>query len=105
MRSHFVSALATIEITGTRKADRVRDWVKFRREAIAEGQSAAMKRVVIVPTKDPARAAALVATLRRGGIEVRRASDPFSSTRAHSYADDGVGAKRFEAGAYVGDLG
>ena len=101
---HFVSAMATVEITGTRKADRVRDWVKFRREAIAEGQTGALKRVVLVPTKDPARAAALVATLRRGGIEVRRTSDAFSSARAHSYADDGVSAKRFDAGTYVVDL-
>ena len=101
---HFVSAMATIEITGARKADRVRDWVKFRREAITEGQTGTMKRVVLVPTKDPARAAALAATLRRGGIEVRRATDAFSATRAHSFADATVGARRFDAGAYVIDL-
>jgi hypothetical protein len=101
---HFVSAMATIEATAARRAERVRDWVKFRREAVDEGRTATMKRVVLVPTRDPARAAALAATLRRGGIEVRRTTEAFSSTRAHSYADDGVGARRFEAGAYVIDL-
>jgi hypothetical protein len=101
---HYVSALATIETTASRRADRVRDWVKFRREAIDEGRTSLMKRVVLVPTRDPARAAALAATLRRTGIEVRRATEPFSAPRAHSYADDGVGARRFDAGSYVIDL-
>src|SRR5687768_7991791 len=101
---HFVSALATIEATAARRAERVRDWVKFRREAVEEGRTSTMKRVVIVPTRDPARAAALATTLRRGGIEVRRASEPFSSTRAHSYADESAGSRRFDAGAYVIDL-
>lgn len=101
---HFVSALATIETTASRRQERVRDWSKFRREAVEEGRTGQMKRVVLVPTKDPARAAALAATLRRGGIEVRRASEPFSSARAHAYSDDAIGSRRFEAGAYVIDL-
>jgi hypothetical protein len=81
---HFVSAMATIEATAARRLDRVRDWVKFRREAIEEGRTAAMKRVVLVPTRDPGRTAELVATLLRSGIEVRRASAPISSARARS---------------------
>jgi hypothetical protein len=101
---HFVSALATIEATAARRADRVADWVKFRREAVEEGRTRLMKRVVLVPTRDPGRAAALAATLRRTGIEVRRATEPFSAARAHAYADDAVSSKRFEAGAYVIDL-
>ncbi|MEX2155013.1 MAG: M14 family zinc carboxypeptidase [Gemmatimonadaceae bacterium] len=101
---HYVSALATIETTASRRLERVRDWSKFRREAVEEGRSGQMKRVVLVATKDPARAAALAATLRRGGIEVRRASEPFSSSRAHAYSDDAIGSRRFEAGAYVIDL-
>ncbi len=101
---HFVSAMATIEATAARKLERVRDWVKFRREAIDEGRTASMKRVVLVPTRDPARAAELVATLLRGGIEVRRAADAFTAPRAHAYYDDAVSSRRFDAGAYVVDL-
>ena len=101
---HYVSALATIQTTAEHKADRIRDWVKFRRDAVSEGQTMPMKRVVLVPAKDPARASALVATLLRSGIEVKRATDAFSSTRAHAYYDDAVTAKRFDAGAYVVDL-
>jgi hypothetical protein len=101
---HFVSAMATIEATAANKTQRVQDWVKFRREAIEEGRTATMKRVVLVPTKDPARAADLVATLLRGGIEVRRASEPFTAPRAHAYADDAVASRRFDAGTYVIEL-
>jgi hypothetical protein len=101
---HYVSALATIEATAARRAERVRDWAKFRRDAVEEGRTGRMKRVVLVPDKDPARAAALVSTLLRSGIEVRRATDAFSSARAHAYADDAVSARRFEPGAYVVDL-
>jgi hypothetical protein len=101
---HVVSAMATIEATGSRKAERVRDWVKFRREAIEEGRTTTFKKVVLVPTKDPARTADLVATLVRGGIEVRRLTEPYSAARAHAYADDAVSAKRFETGTFVVDL-
>ncbi|HYC49829.1 MAG TPA: M14 family zinc carboxypeptidase [Gemmatimonadaceae bacterium] len=100
---HFVSALATIEATAARRAERVRDWVKFRREAVDEGRTSRLKRVVLVPS-DPGLTLQLVATLLRSGIEVRRASESFSSTRAHAYADDAVAARRFEAGAFVIDL-
>jgi hypothetical protein len=101
---HVVSAMATIETTAARRAERIRDWVKFRREAIDEGRTATMKRIVLVPTRDPGRAAELVATLLRSGVEVRRTTEPLTSARAHAYADDAVGSRRFEAGSYVIDL-
>ena len=101
---HFVSALATIETTAARRAERVRGWLQFRREAVQEGRTRPMKRVVITAGKDPARAAALAATLVRSGIEVLRASEPFSSSRAHAYANDAVSSRRFDAGTYVVDL-
>lgn len=101
---HFVSALATIEATSANRVARIQDWVKFRREAVDEGRTAQMKRIVFVPTRDPARARELVATLLRAGIEVRRAGEPFTAPRAHAYYDDAVSSKRFEAGTYVVDL-
>ncbi len=101
---HFVSALATIEATSANRGERIRDWAKFRREAVEEGRTAQMKRIVLVPTRDPGRANELVATLLRAGIEVRRITEPYSALRAHSYADDGVSSRRFEAGTFVVEL-
>lgn len=101
---HFVTSIATIETTAQRSAERVRDWHGFRRAAVEAGRTGRMKRVVLVPGNDPARAAELAATLLRSGIEVRRASQAFSSARAHAYRDDSRGSRRFEAGVYVIDL-
>jgi hypothetical protein len=101
---HFVSAIATIETTGARRAERVRDWFAFREAAVNEGRTGRMRRVVFLAGRDPGRAAELAATLLRSGIEVRRASGGFSSARAHAYANDAVGPRQFEAGAYVVDL-
>ncbi len=101
---HFVTSMATIETTGERRAERVRDWHAFRQAAVNAGRTGEMKRVVLLPGKDPARAAELAATLMRSGIEVRLASEPFSSSRAHAYRDDSRSTRRFEAGAYVIDL-
>lgn len=101
---HFVTSMTTIETTAARRAERVADWHAFRRSAVDAGRTGEMKRVVFVPGNDPARAAELAATLLRSGIEVRRAGQPFSSARAHSYRDDSRSARRFEAGAFVVDL-
>ena len=101
---HYTTAIATIETTAANRAERVRDYLRFRQAAIANGRSQSMKRIVLVPGRDPGRAAELVATLVRGGIEVRRARGAFSSNSAHSFHDDGRSSRRFEAGAYVIDL-
>jgi len=101
---HYVAGMATIQGTASRKAERVRDYLRFRQNAIAEGRSGTMKRFVLVPGSDPGRAAELVSALLRAGIEVRRSSAAFTSARAHSFADDGVSSKRFDSGAYVIDL-
>ena len=102
---HFTTALTTIETTSGRHAERVRDYLAFRQSAIAAGRTGTMKRVVLVPGRDPGRAAELVATLLRSGIEVRRARGGFASPSAHAYADDSRGTHRFDAGAYVIDIG
>jgi hypothetical protein len=101
---HYVASLATIDATSAHAQERVRDYLAFRRRALTDGRSGPIRRVVISPTRDPARAAELVSALLRAGIEVRRASASFSSARAHAYADDAVSTRRFDAGAYVVDL-
>jgi hypothetical protein len=101
---HFVASLATIDASASHARERVRDYVAFRRRAVNDGLAGALRRVVVAPDHDPARAAELVGALLRSGIEVRRATAPFSIARAHGYGDDAVAARRFDAGAYVVDL-
>jgi hypothetical protein len=101
---HFTTALATVFTTAERSRERVRDYLAFRQRAIADARTDRLKRVVLLPGDDPARAAELVTALLRSGIEVRRTTAAFTSTRAHAYATDAVSTRRFDAGAYVVDM-
>lgn len=101
---HFVTAMATLEATGARHTERVRDYLAARRGAVEDGRSDRFRRVVFVPGTDPVRAAELAAALLRAGIEVQRTTSSFSAPRSHAYADDAVSTKQFDAGAYVVDL-
>ena len=101
---HFVASLATIEATASRSAERVRDFVGFRRRAVSDGGAGPLRRVIVSPARDPGRAAELVSALLRSGIEVRRASARFRAARAHAYADGAVATRGFDAGAFVVDL-
>lgn len=101
---HYVASLATIDATAAHARERVRDFAAFRRKAVSDGLSGPLRRVVVAPDPDPARAAELVGALLRSGIEVRRTTAPFSIARAHGYDDGAVSTRRFDAGAYVVDL-
>jgi hypothetical protein len=106
---HWVSAMATIEATAARAAERVADWAAYRRAAVDAGRAGPMRQVVVVPGADPQRAAELAAALVRAGVEVRRAGAAFASGRAHAYGagslpNEAAGPRRFAAGAYVVDL-
>ena len=106
---HWVAAMATIEATAPRAAERLTDYAAYRRAAVDAGRAGPMRQVVIVPGADPQRAAELAAALVRAGVEVRRADAQFSSGRAHAYGAGSLpnapaGARTFAAGAYVVDL-
>ncbi len=109
---HWTAAMATIEATAARAAERLTDYAAFRRRAVEQGRSGRMRYVVLVPGADPERAGDLAAALRRAGVEVRRAATAYTARRAHAYgagsvpeAPNAAGAeRRVEAGAYVVDL-
>lgn len=101
---HHVASLATIATTAAYSTERLTDWATYRRDAVASGRSARMRRIVWDGSEDPGRAAELAALLVRAGIEVRRADAEFASGRAHAYAGGRVSGRRFPAGSYVVDL-
>jgi hypothetical protein len=101
---HYVAAVSTFETSAARAREMVRDYAAFRQRAVADGRSGTMKRVVLLPGSDPARAAELAAALLRAGVEVTRTTATLASARAHSYGDDGARARTFPAGSYVVDL-
>ncbi len=102
---HFIASMTTLDTAAANHTARLSDYYQFKRTAIEEGRTGPMRRVVILPGRDPGRAAELVENLLRAGIEVGIARESFRSTSAHDYLTTGAGTTRqFAAGAYVVDL-
>jgi hypothetical protein len=103
---HFVAGLTALGVTARNKNERLKDYYEFRVNGMRDSANWKLKRVVITPDKDPVKAAELVELLQRSGIEVKTASTPFSSTRAHTYMEKDAPAttRNFPAGSYVVDL-
>ncbi len=88
---HHFNAAITTAVTAARNRERlVRDFVEFRRSAVAEGEKGPVRDYVLVPGHDPSRADALARNLATQGIEVRRAEGPIT-----------LGPRTIPAGAYV----
>lgn len=73
---HATAALTTLE-TAARNRDRLlRDFLEYRRSAVAEAERGAVREYLLLPGSDPARTERLAALLVEQGIEVRRAEEP-----------------------------
>jgi hypothetical protein len=103
---HYVASLTTLSTAAANSEARVRDFYDFKRTAVEEGKTERLRRFVILPGRDPGRAAELIENLLRAGVEVRQTTAPFRSARAHDYSgkDSPAAARDFPAGAYVVDL-
>lgn len=103
---HYIASLTTLETAVKHREERLRDYYNFRRQAVDDGRSAKMKRVVILPGSDPIKTAEMIESLRRTNIEVTAAKSSFSSSSAHSYMQKNASAqnKTFPAGSYIIDL-
>ncbi|HYP52456.1 MAG TPA: hypothetical protein VEQ42_02890, partial [Pyrinomonadaceae bacterium] len=103
---HFVASLTTLETAARNSRARLTDFYRFQTSAVEEGRTGRVRRFVILPGRDPGRAAELVENLLLAGVEVGVATAPFRSARAHDYssADSPAAARDFPAGAYVVNL-
>jgi len=103
---HFVAGLTALSVTAKNKNERLQDYYNFRANAMRDSANWKLKRVVILPDKDPVKAAELVELLQRSKIEVKVASAPFNSARAHGYIEknNSAATRNFPAGAYVVDV-
>ena len=101
---HFTASMATLETAADNREARLKDYYSFFKTGMDEGRSGQMKRVVLLPSRDPGRALGLVRNLVRQGIEVSIAREGFRSASAHDYLGSAPGSRDFPAGAYVIDL-
>ncbi len=122
---HYETALSTIVTAAKRHDELLRDYLAYRRGALApppansanapnsattaSATSEKMRRVVILPGADPGRLKELATLLLREGVEVRELKTAFSSNRAWNYmaAGDKMRAAQtqtFAPGALVVDM-
>ena len=88
---HHFNAAITTAITAARNREKfMRDYLEYRRSAVAEGEKGPIREYVIVPGQDASRADLLARNLATQGIEVRRAEEPIK-----------LATRTIPAGAYV----
>ncbi len=98
---HFTGAMASLITTADNREARLNALYDFRASAMADVAKEPVKQFVLVPGRDPARAADLVRVLRQHNVEVHRATAAFPSAAAHDLGTDEVAKRSFDAGAYV----
>ena len=98
---HHTGTMATLKVTAEDKDARLRQFYEYKKTAIAEGNSEAMKQIVLFPNGDDARLQELVRTLRLQNIDVRRVTRAYRLPSAQSYRGGAREARDVPAGAYV----
>ncbi len=74
---HHFNAAITTAVTAARNREKfMRDYLEYRRSAVAEGEKGPIREYVIIPGHDASRADLLARNLATQGIEVRRAEEP-----------------------------
>jgi hypothetical protein len=88
---HHFNAAITTAVTAARNRERLlRDFLDYRRGAVAEGEKGPVREYVLVPGHDPSRADKLARNLATQGIEVRRAEEAVT-----------LGGRSIPPGAYL----
>jgi hypothetical protein len=90
IRNHFNAALMTAATAARDREALLRDFLEFRRSAVLDGRSGAVREYVLVPGSDPARTRRLAGLLVAQGAEVRLAEEELRAE-----------GRRFPAGSYV----
>jgi hypothetical protein len=100
---HYTAAWATLTTTARLRTERLRDYAEFRRSAITEGASSAMRSIVI-EQDGQGRADSLAARLIANGIAVSRVPSEITVADATPYGGGTAMAARVPARSYVVDL-
>ena len=102
-RRHYTAAWATLTTTAGHARARVRDYLAYRRSAVADGARGSLHTVVL-ERDEQGRADSLARRLMDNGIAVRRLREAVEVREATAYGDARPGRTRFAAGTYVVDL-
>ena len=100
---HYTTSWATTLATARRRTDRVRDYLEFRRAAIAEGERGPLRQILI-ERDDHGRADSLIAMLLSDSVEVHRVSANTDVRTANPYGGTRTASITLRPGDYVVDL-
>jgi hypothetical protein len=88
---HHANAALVTAITAAKNRQRLlREFLEYRRTAVAEGEKSSVREYLLVPGQDPSRADLLARNLATQGIEVRRADEPIK-----------IATRQLPAGTYI----
>lgn len=104
IQHHVTGALSMLRVTAEKRAERHRDYHEFFKSSVSGVPGVPQKRYIFLPGDDPNRISAFVDKLLAHGLEVERASEEFSSARAHSYFGGAPASRRFPSGSYIVSL-
>ncbi|MFW5947183.1 MAG: M14 family zinc carboxypeptidase, partial [Gemmatimonadota bacterium] len=100
-RHHYTASRATLRTAATHRAERVTDYLAFRRAAVADAGDYDIRTVLL--RRDQGRADSLVTVLLRHGIEVGRLGAE-AAMDATPYGEAEARRTTFPTGTYVVDL-
>ncbi len=103
---HFTASMTTLEVTAQHRSERLKDYFDFRSNALADISKDKIRQIIILPAKDPVKAAELVEILLRSKIKVYRTTANSFSGGVHSYMSPNspAGEIAVPAGSYIVDL-
>ncbi len=104
VQHHFIASLSTAETSARNRQALLRYFYDYRLSAIKEGAQETVKEFIIVPERDPNRAAKLVSNLMAQGIEVKQAEASFTNSKVRDYYDGNLQSIQFPAGTYIVSL-
>ena len=101
IQRHVVASITTIKTAAENRESLLLDYYEFFRTGMEEAKKENIKQIVLLPQKDPGRAADLVALLQRHRIEVFTTTKPIRAGNALDYLSGKMVSVSIPAGSYV----
>ncbi|MFQ6077793.1 MAG: hypothetical protein ACE5NJ_01440, partial [Thermodesulfobacteriota bacterium] len=101
VQHHFVSSMANLTTAAENRVALLKDYYQQKKKAVHGSKDRKIKAFLIVPTKNPSRAARLVETLKLHKIEVQVALDDFRVAGLHDYWGSPPMTKTLPKGTYI----
>jgi hypothetical protein len=98
---HVASSVSNLETLVENRVEILLDYVADRRSAIRDGEQGDIRAFIFPPGPRPARTEALVALLRRQGIEVMRLAEPVKARGLHDIRTGEDADRELPAGTWM----